>query len=83
MFYVVLDDISSVHFQAVMTKKLRHKCYCKWITTRDNGNIKSHAQKESKLNSTTNTNNDAHTLPHYIMIKSLFNKNTVATTKNN
>ena len=54
--------------------------YNKRITTRDNGNVVSHGQEESKLNSTINAN----TGPHYdIIIKSLFNKNDVATINNN
>ena len=35
-----------------MTKELRYKSYNKWITTRDNGNVQSHDQEESKLNTT-------------------------------
>ena len=43
-------------------KKIRYKCYNKRITTRDNGNVQSHDQEESKLNSTNNANSGAHTL---------------------
>ena len=34
------------------------------ITTRDNGNVQSHDQEKSKLNSAINTNSGAHTLSH-------------------
>ena len=44
--------VSSVHFQALMTKKQSYKDYTKGITTRDNGGIKSHDQDEIKMNST-------------------------------
>ena len=36
----------------------------KGITTHDNGNVQSHDQEESKLNSTINANSGAHTLTH-------------------
>ena len=42
-------------------KKLRYKYYSKQITTRDNGNIQSHDEEESKLNRTITTNSGAHT----------------------
>ena len=45
-------------------KKLSYKYYNKRITTRDNGNVQSHDQEESKLNSTINANSGAHTLTH-------------------
>ena len=47
-----------------MMKKLSCNNYNERITTRDNGNVQSHDQKESKLNSTISTNNGAHTLTH-------------------
>ena len=47
-----------------MMKKLSCKYYIKGITTRDNSNVESHDQEESKLNSTFNTNSGAHTLTH-------------------
>ena len=47
-----------------MMKKLSYKYYNKQITIRDNGNVQSHDQEESKLNSTINTNSGAHTLTH-------------------
>ena len=54
--------VSSVHFQVLMMKKSRCK-NCNWRnTTRDNGNVQSHNQEESKLNSTINANGGAHTL---------------------
>ena len=51
-----------------MMKKLSYKYYNKRITTRDNDNIQSHDQDESKLNSTINANSGAHTLAHYLVI---------------
>ena len=49
------------------------------MTTRDNDNVQSHDQEESKLNSTINANCSAHT--HDKVIKCLFHKNNVATIK--
>ena len=69
--------ISSVYFQALMLKKLR---YSKQSTTRNNGNVQSHDQEKSQLNSTITTNSCAHTDTHE-KIKSSFNKNNVATIK--
>ena len=60
---------SSVHFQALMMKKLSYKDYNKRITTRDNGNVQSHDQEESKLNSTIKANSGAHTLTHEQIMK--------------
>ena len=54
----------SVHFQALTIKKLRYRYYNKRITNRDNGNVQSHDQQESKLNSTINANSGDHTLTH-------------------
>ena len=51
-------------FSSLMMKKLSYKYYNKRITTRDNGNVQSHHQKESKLNSTINAKIGAHTLTH-------------------
>ena len=34
------------------------------MPTHDNGNVQSHDQEESKLNSAINTNNVTHTLTH-------------------
>ena len=64
-----------------MTKKLRYKYYNKRIATRDNDNVQSHDQEESKLNSTINANSGAHTLTHHKIIKSPCNKNNVTTIK--
>ena len=55
MFYS--SDVSDVFlqsFSSLMMKKLSYKYYKKRITTRDNGNVQSHDQEESKLNSTIN-----------------------------
>ena len=65
-----------------MMKKLWYKYYNR-RTTRDNYNIQSHDQEESKLNSTINADSGAHTLTHDKIIKSPFNKNNAAATKNN
>ena len=44
--------------------------YCnKRITTCDDGNVQSHDQAESKLNSTINANSGAHTLTYDQKIK--------------
>ena len=45
-----------------MMEKLSYKYYNKRTTTRDNGNVESHNQKESKLNSTINVSSGAHSL---------------------
>ena len=47
-----------------MMKKLRCKYYNKRIKTRDNSNVQSHDQEESKLNTNINANSGAHTLTH-------------------
>ena len=54
-----------------MMKKLSYKYYNKWITTRDNGNVQSHDQEESKLNSTVNAGSGAHTLTYDQIIKTI------------
>ena len=46
---------------------------------RNNGNVQSHDQEESKLNSTIITNIGTHTLIDNHIINSLFNKNNVET----
>ena len=56
--------ISSVYFQASTMKKLRYKYYNKPITTRDNDNVQSYDQEESKFNGTINADSGAHTLSH-------------------
>ena len=66
-----------------MMKILSCKYYNKRITTRDNVNVQSHDQEESKLNITIYSNSGAHTLTHDKIIKSQFNKNNVATIKTN
>ena len=47
-----------------MMKNLSYKNYNKQITTRENGNVQSHDQEESRLNSTINANSGAHRLTH-------------------
>ena len=64
LFYWPCEHISSVHFQALMVKKLSYKYYNNQITTRDSGNVQSQHKEESKLNSTINTNSGACTLTH-------------------
>ena len=56
--------------------------YIKQITARDNSNVQSHDQEESKLNRTINANSGTQTLTNDKIIKSLFNKNNIATIKN-
>ena len=51
-------------FSSLMMKKLNYKYYNKLITARENGNVQSHDQEESKLNSTITANSDAHALTH-------------------
>ena len=52
-----------------MMKKLSYKYYIKQTTTRDNGNVQSHDQEDSKLNSSITTNSGVHTLTHDRIIK--------------
>ena len=47
-----------------MMKKLSYKDYNKQITARDNNNVQSHDQEESKLNSSINVNSGVHILTH-------------------
>ena len=56
--------------------------YNKRVTTRNNSNVQSHDQKESRLNSIINANSGAHTLTHNKIIKNSFNKNSFTTIKN-
>ena len=49
-------------FSSFNDEKLSYKYCNKRITTRDKGNIQSHDQEESNLNSTINANSGAHTL---------------------
>ena len=79
LYSIFFRRFVSVHFQALMMKKSRYKHHNKQITTRYNGNVQSHDQEESKLNSTINANSGAHTLTHDNIIKSPFNKNNLAT----
>ena len=55
-----------------MMKKLIYKDYNKRITTRDNDNVQSQDQEESKLNSTINANSGAHTLTHDQITKNVY-----------
>ena len=55
LFQGFFGRVSSVHFQALMMKTLRYKCYNKRIKTCDNGNVQSHYKEESTLNSTINS----------------------------
>ena len=52
LFQQRLERVTSVHFQALMMKKLRCKYCNKGITTRDHGNASSHDQEGSKLKKT-------------------------------
>ena len=51
-------------FSSFNGEKLSYKYHCKRITTLDNGNVQSHDQEESKLNSTLYANSGAHALSH-------------------
>ena len=54
--------VSSVHFQAIMMKKISYKYYNNhsWW----NGNVQSHDQEENKLNSTIDANSGVPTFTH-------------------
>ena len=60
---------------------LRYKYYNKRIKTYDNGNVHSHDQEESKLNSTNNANSGAHTLIHDRIMESSFKANKLKANK--
>ena len=62
-----------------MMTKLRYKCYNKQITTCDTGNVQSHDQKETKLNSTITKNSVVHKHTHNKIIKSTLNMLNTAT----
>ena len=75
MFY--FSDVSGVFFHSIFklnSKKSSYKYYSKQIATRGNGNVQSHDQEESKLNSTIKTNSGVHTLTEDKIIKTLFNE---------
>ena len=61
-------------------KDLRGKHYKKWIKIRDNGNVQTYDQEESKLNSTINTNSGAQTFTNDKIINPS-NKNDAAAIK--
>ena len=84
LFLQCFGRVSSVHFQALMMKKLSYKDYNKRITTHDNGIVESHDKEESTSNSTISTNSGAHILTHdQIIKKSPFDKNDLANNKTN
>ena len=56
--------VSSVHFQALKIKNISYKDCNNQMITRDNGNVRSHDQEDSKLNSNINADSGAHTLTH-------------------
>ena len=59
------------------------KKYCnKHSTTRDNDNVQSHEEKESKLNSTIITSNGAYSLIGDKIMRYPFNESNVANIKN-
>ena len=60
---------------------LRYKYYNKRIKTYDNGNVHSHDQEESKLNSTNNANSGAHTLTHDRIMENSFKANKLKANK--
>ena len=51
-------------FKFLDEKKLSYKDYNTQIVARDNGNVQSHDEDESKLNSTISANSGVHTLKH-------------------
>ena len=80
-FSDVLDMALQSIFPALTMKISKYKYYSKRTRARDNGNVQSHDQGESKLNSAINTNSGAHTLTHDKIMKISFIKNNVATIK--
>ena len=58
-------------FSSFNDEKLSYKQCNKRIRTRDNGNVQSHDQEESKLNSTINGNSGTHTLTYDQIIKKI------------
>ena len=53
-------------FSSFNDEKLCYKYYNKRITTRENGNVQSHDQGESKLNSTINADSGANALTTWL-----------------
>ena len=51
-------------FSSFNDEKISYKYYNKRITTHEYGNVQSHDQKESKLDSSINGNSGVHTLIH-------------------
>ena len=73
-----------IPFSKFIDEKIKLQVSNKQITTRDNSNVQSHDQEESKLNITITVNSGAHTLKHdQIIIKSPYNKNNVEIIKKN
>ena len=86
MFYS--SDASDIFLQSIFKlndeKELSYKDYNKQIPTRNNGDVQSHDEEESRLNSTITANSGAHTLTHdQKQKKSPYNKNDAATIKIN
>ena len=67
-------------FSRFNDEKIKCNYYDKKIKTRDYGNVQSHGQKESKLNSTINTSG-GHMFTHGKILKSPFNKDNVLSIK--
>ena len=51
-------------FSPFNDEKIKVQYYNKGIRTRENGNVQSHDQEESRLNSAISGNSGAHTLTH-------------------
>ena len=70
-------------FSSFIIKNVRYKYYNELLTTRNNGIVREqfHEQTEGKLNRIINANSSVHTLTHEKIIKSPFNKNSLATIK--
>ena len=61
------SNVSHLFLQSILKlydKKLSHKYHNKRIITRDNGNVQSYDQEESKLISTIKANSGPHILAH-------------------
>ena len=66
MFYS--SDVSNVFLQPIFKlndESIKLQVYNKRITTRDNRNVQSHDEEDSKLNSTITANSGAYAFTHH------------------
>ena len=70
-------------FQSLKKKKSTEKYYNKHISTQDNGNVQTHDQEDSKLNSNIIVSSGAYALTGDKIIKSSFNKSNKPTFQTN